>query len=196
MWKAATSYYPQAWEREMLNIKDVNVEAYKYLIAIPPSWYGEKLFEVRHFAMITNKFAVNLDTQDCTCRKWVVSGIPCCHAIATIRFLNLNPKDFVPIWFRRSTYDETYASIIFPVNGHLLWERTSCPDILPPLKRKLPGRPKKKRRLESWELRRDETQMTKGGHRKKCSICRIVGHNRNQCPLHPQPSEEPSQERT
>ncbi|XP_014494997.1 uncharacterized protein LOC106756913 [Vigna radiata var. radiata] len=282
MWKPATSYYPEAWEREMLKIKYVNVEAYKHLIVLPPrywsrsrftgrvvcdtlvnnmseafntiivdargkpiitmleeirvyimkkwatnrikmanmdfqicpkikkrlakesrlcknwipSWCGEKLFEVRHFAMVTNKFVVNLDTQDCTCRKWVVSGIPCCHAIAAMTFLNLNPEDFVPIWFRRSTYDETYASIIFPVNGHLLWERTSYPDVLPPFRRKLPGRPKKKRRLKSWELRRDETQMSKGGHRKKCSICRIVGHNRNQCPLRPQPSEEPSQERS
>ncbi|XP_022632844.1 uncharacterized protein LOC106752445 [Vigna radiata var. radiata] len=209
MWKATTSYYPEAWEREMLKMKDVNVEAYKHLITLPPSvivdargkpiitmleeirvyimkkwatnkikmanmdfqictkikkrlakesrlcknwipsWCGEKLFEVRHFAMVTNKYAVNLDTQDCTCRKWVVSGIPCCHAIATMTFLNLNPEDFVPIWFRRSTYDETYASIIFPVNGHLLWERTSYPDVLPPFRRKLPGRPKKKRRLES-----------------------------------------------
>ncbi|XP_017413021.1 uncharacterized protein LOC108324591 [Vigna angularis] len=259
MWKAATSTYPQAWEREMLNIKDVNVEAYKYLIAIPPrskftgralcdtlvnsmseafnsvivdargnpiitmleeirvylmkkwatniikmcnmnfhicpkirkrltkesnlsknwisSWSGEKMFEVRHFAVMTNKF---------TCRKWVISGIPCCHAIAAMRFLNLDLEEYVLIWFIRSTYDETYASIIFLVNGHLLWERTAFPNVFSPFKRKLPGRPKKKRRLESWELRRDETQMAKGGHRKKCSICRIVGHNRNQCPLRPQ----------
>ncbi|KOM37451.1 hypothetical protein LR48_Vigan03g083300 [Vigna angularis] len=57
------------------------------------------------------------------------------------------------------------------------------------------------------ELRKDETQMTKGGHRKKCSIFRLVGHNRNQCPLLPQdqpdlpqPSEvappQPTQEST
>ncbi|XP_014506569.1 uncharacterized protein LOC106766349 [Vigna radiata var. radiata] len=35
-WKAATSTYPQAWKREILNMKEVNVEAYKYLIVIPP----------------------------------------------------------------------------------------------------------------------------------------------------------------
>ncbi|XP_017410575.1 uncharacterized protein LOC108322825 [Vigna angularis] len=151
-----------------------------------PSWFGDKMFEVRHCAVITNKFAVNLDNQHCSYRKWEIAGIPCYHAIAAIRFLDLDPEQYVPIWFRRSTYDETYASIIFPVNGHLLWERTSCPDILPPFQRKLPGRPKKNKRLESWELRKDETQMTKGGHRKKCSICRLVGHNRNQCPLCPQ----------
>jgi len=36
MWWAVISTYPQAWEREMRNIKEVNLEAYKYLIAIPP----------------------------------------------------------------------------------------------------------------------------------------------------------------
>jgi len=36
MWRAAVSTYPQAWEREMRNIKEANLEAYKYLIAIPP----------------------------------------------------------------------------------------------------------------------------------------------------------------
>ncbi|XP_017419537.1 uncharacterized protein LOC108329701 [Vigna angularis] len=112
------------------------------------SWSAEKLDEVRHFAQITNKFVVNLDSQECSCRKWLITGIPCCHAIAAMKFLNLDPEDYVPISFRRSTYDETYTSIIFPVNGHLLWERTSYPDVLPPLKRTLPGRLKKKRRLE------------------------------------------------
>jgi len=36
MSRVAVSTYPQAWEREMRNIKEVNLEAYKYLIAIPP----------------------------------------------------------------------------------------------------------------------------------------------------------------
>ncbi|XP_014522359.1 uncharacterized protein LOC106778870 [Vigna radiata var. radiata] len=148
-----------------------------------PSWSAEKIFEVRHYAQITNKFAVNLDNQD------------------SMKFLNLDLENYVPIWFRRSTYEEAYASIIFPVNDHLLWERTPYVDVLPPFKRKVPRRPKKKRRLEQWELRRGETQMTKGGHRKKCSICRQVGHKRNKCPTQhqadlPGPSQPPPQQPT
>jgi len=34
-------------------------------------------------------------------------------------------------------------------------------------------------------LRKDNTQISKGGHRKKCSICRQIGHNRNNCPDKP-----------
>jgi len=76
-------------------------------------------------------------------------NIPCCHAIAAMNFINVNVKDFIPICFRRSIYEEIYQSIIFPaVNGEVLWERTPYPDIHPPHKRILPGRPKKK---EGWK---------------------------------------------
>jgi len=34
MWKAAKCPYSQAWEREMMKIKDINDEAFKYLIQI------------------------------------------------------------------------------------------------------------------------------------------------------------------
>ncbi|WVY91088.1 hypothetical protein V8G54_036602 [Vigna mungo] len=250
MWKAAASTYPQAWEKEMLNMKEVNEEAYKHLIAVaPPRYWSRSRFtgrsvcdsltnnmsegfnsvileargkpiitmleEIRVFLM--KRWATNR-TKSCTMdfdicpkirkrltkeanlsknwipRKWLLTGIPCCHAIAAMKFLNLDPENYVPIWFRQLTYEEAYASIIFPVNGHLLWERTPYVDVLPPLNRKLPGRPKKKRR-------RDETQMTKGGHRKKCSICREVGHKRNKCPTQhqtdlPGPSQPPPQQPT
>jgi len=39
--------------------------------------------------------------------------------------------------------------------------------------------------LKEWELRKYNTQIRKGGHRKKCSICRQIGHNRNNCPNKP-----------
>ncbi|XP_014499203.1 uncharacterized protein LOC106760254 [Vigna radiata var. radiata] len=209
MWKAATSTYPQAWEREMLNIKQVNIEEYKYLISIPPrywsrsrftyeavcdsmdnniceafnsvivlargkpiitmleeirlylmkrwatnrtkvaamefticpkintklmkesnlskywipSWSGRKLFEVRHTVVITNKFTVDLESKECSCRKWMISGIPCCHAIAAMNYCNEDPKNFIPSCFTRTTYEATYAAMIYPVNGKLLWEK-------------------------------------------------------------------------
>ncbi|XP_014515422.1 uncharacterized protein LOC106773224 [Vigna radiata var. radiata] len=167
-------------------IKESNLSRYWI-----PSWYGRKLFEVRHTAVITNKFTVNLETKECSCRKWMISGIPCCHAIAAMNYCNEDPKNLIPSCFTRTTYEATYAAMIYPVNGQMLWEKTSFVDVLPPIIRKMPGRPKKKRKLEAWELTKDATQMNIGGHRKKCTICRKLGHNRSKCPLRP-PITEPT----
>ena len=78
------------------------------------SWSAEKLFEVRHFSQLGERFVVNIDEQSCTCRKWGISGIPYCHSLSAMKFLNLNGEDFIPVVFRKSTYKEIYISIIFP----------------------------------------------------------------------------------
>jgi len=51
-----------------------------------------------------------------------------------MNFINVNVEDFIPICFRRSIYEEIYQSIIFPVNGEVLWKRTHYPDVHPPHK--------------------------------------------------------------
>jgi len=149
-------------------------------------WAGDKLFEVRHTSALGEQFVVNIDKRECTCRKWSVSGIPCCHALCVIKFLNINAEDFIPDCFKKCTYEQTYASIVYPINGEQVWEVTSYLDVMPPKKRILSGRPKKKRRLEPWELKKDDTQMSNGGFRKRCSVCRQLGHNRKYCPIRPQ----------
>jgi len=98
---------------------------------------------------LENNLWLTLTKKECTCRKWSVSGIPCCHALSAMKFLNINAKDFIPDCFKKSTYEQTYASIVYPINGHQVWGITSYPDVMPPKKRILPGRPKKKSRLES-----------------------------------------------
>ncbi|KAK7333942.1 hypothetical protein VNO80_30723 [Phaseolus coccineus] len=44
MWRAAGSTYPQAWEREMRAIKEVNDDAFKHLIALPPRFWSKSRF--------------------------------------------------------------------------------------------------------------------------------------------------------
>jgi len=36
MWKAAACTYPEGWEQDMRDIKELNEDAFKYLLAIPP----------------------------------------------------------------------------------------------------------------------------------------------------------------
>ncbi|XP_047172633.1 uncharacterized protein LOC124840599 [Vigna umbellata] len=161
MWRAATTTHPQKWENEMRSIREVNEDAFRHLIAIPPSWSAQKLFEVRHVSQ---------------------TGDNCVHALASMRFLNLNEEDYIHVCFLTSTYEEMYFSIIYPINGNNLWEVTQHPDVIPPSKRKMHGRPKKKRRLEQWELKKNSTRMSKGGLVKRCSKCREVGHIKTRYP--------------
>ena len=65
-------------------------------------------------------------------------------------------------------------------------DQIEFPDVLPPPKRILPRRPKKKRRLEAWEMNKNGKQITKHGLTKKYGICKEVGHNRKSCPKQPQ----------
>ena len=85
------------------------------------------------------------------------------------------------------------------MNGQHLWPMIAFPDVIPPRKRIMPGKPKKKRRLEQWELRKDDSQLRKGGHRKRFRVCCQLGHNRKHWPQVPaqvqssQPTNAPPQ---
>jgi len=138
---------------------------------------------------------VNINKRNCTCRKWAISGMPCCHALTAMKFLNLNGEDFMSDWFRKTTYEETYNSIIYPINDQQAWERTPYPDVFPPQKRVMPRRPKKNKRLEAWEIK-DDTQLIKGGYKKICIVCKGVRHNKTFCPHNTQSKEPQSTKST
>ncbi|WVZ19233.1 hypothetical protein V8G54_006555 [Vigna mungo] len=287
MWSAATATYPQLWESEMRKIKDMNLEAFKYLMATPPRywsrsrfspsshcdtlvnnmcegfnsvllhtrckpiismledirvyimkrwatnrnkmacyqgdvcpkvlnrfqkqswltrywlprWSSDQLFEVIHISQFGEQFVVNLQNKDCSCRGWLITDIPCTHAITAMKFLNLNAEEYIAPWYRKSAYQDTYKSIVYLINGQHVWEITPYPDILPPKKRVMPERPKKKRRLQSWELKKNDSELRKGGRKKACAVCKQLGHNKKTCPQRPRPSshvpaDQPTQQST
>ncbi|WVY91150.1 hypothetical protein V8G54_036664 [Vigna mungo] len=260
MWAAATATYPQLWEAEMLKIKEINLEAYKYLIGIAPRftsrsqcdtlvnnmcegfnsvllhtrtkpivtileeirvyimkgwaknrtkmalyqgsvcpkvlnrflkqswltrywlprWSSDQLFEIIHISQFGEQYVVNLDKQECSCRKWLLTGIPCTHTITAIKFLNVNAEDYIGTWYRKSTYEETYNSIVYPINGQVLWEKTPYPDA------------QEKRRLESWELKKNDTELRKSGSKKAYVVCKQLGHNKRWCPQRPTTTDIPA----
>ena len=136
---------------------------------------GQQIKYLRLGTFTEEKFVLNIDNKHCTCMKWSIIEIPCCHVVAAIKFLNLSEQDFIPHWFRISTYKEIYNSIIYPCNGQHLWIETKFPNVLPLPKRILPRRPKKKRSLEAWDKNKNVKQITKHGLAKKCGICKEIG---------------------
>ena len=65
---------------------------------------------------------------------------------------NFKVDDYIPDYYRVSRYKTIYRFVLYHVNGSNLWAKTPYPDVQPPKFRKMPGRPKKRRNLEQWEI--------------------------------------------
>ncbi|KAL7590858.1 hypothetical protein Lser_V15G33492 [Lactuca serriola] len=112
---------------------------------------GPQQYEVR---LLHEGYGVDLNNRTCACRSWQISGIPCLHAIATILFLNGNVEDYVSVWFTTGMFGSCYRYTIKPINGADLWPTVVANTILPPRRRRLPGRPKVNRKKCLTERRK------------------------------------------
>lgn len=139
---------------------------------------GEFDYEVRHISFNGEKFIVNLSKHECSCRRWMLTGLSCCHAISCMKDQHLQVDDFVPEYYKKECYEACYAPVIYLVNGESLWTKTNVIDLRPfPIKRQ-PGRPKKKRNKEVKEQVRNESQLKREKFGIKCSRFHKDGHNK------------------
>ncbi|KAK7310502.1 hypothetical protein RJT34_08056 [Clitoria ternatea] len=188
LWRAAKSTYTQAWERTMLEMKEINDAAYKELIRLPPRhwsksrWSGNSVYEVNHIRH-DDKFIVDLRARECNCRRWALTGIPCNHAVTCMIHVNESPDTYIPAIYRKQAYGNCYNPIIFPTCGKNMWETVQTNPLQPPPFKRQPGRPKKSRRKDPSE--KDDIRMSRKGLKCKCSVCGATGHNKTTCPSKP-----------
>ncbi|XP_044412227.1 uncharacterized protein [Triticum aestivum] len=122
-------------------------------------------------------YTVNIDTWECTCRKWHVSGIPCCHAIAVFEQTDQNPVEYCAKYFRRDYYRMTYAMSINPIPDVIVppasTDLTQSMGLqpCPILARRQVGRPKEKPADPRIAIKRAV----------RCSRCKGYGHNKATC---------------
>nr|POE84693.1 hypothetical protein CFP56_75641 [Quercus suber] len=89
-------------------------------------------------------------------------------------------EKYVNACYKRTTYIDCYDPIIEPINGQNMWKPSGLPPMQPPIKRRPPGRPKKKRALEPDEPR--SHRKNRGlGISKQCKLCGKLGHNKRSC---------------
>ncbi|XP_012846546.1 PREDICTED: uncharacterized protein LOC105966532 [Erythranthe guttata] len=160
-----------------------------------PTWSGGMVFEVECYEGVSVKqCSVNLEAKTCTCRMWDVSGIPCKHAVSAIFLNKQQPEDYLHPCFSRDAYLATYNFQIFPVPGEHDYVSTGLPPLLPPIMKKQPGRPKKKRNKTADELPSTTTskQIVPSKVSRKnlpvtCAKCLKTGHNKRGCKgdMHP-----------
>ena len=117
-------------------------------------------------------FMVDLDARHCTYRLWDLSGIPCVHAIAAINYIHKTPEGYVHPYFSKDTFLSCYETNIKPVNGSNMWEETPFLKSLPPLVRRMPGRPKTKRkRHRSEQTSKFSTTRVSVARTVRCGKC-------------------------
>ncbi|CAI9291985.1 unnamed protein product [Lactuca saligna] len=143
---------------------------------------GVQKYEVR---IGNDGYVVDLTKNTCRCRSWQVSGIPCEHAVETILYHNKNAEDYVAPWFHTAMFLICYNHTINLLNGSSMWLEAPYMKPLPPQKRRLPGRPTLKRKMDQSEREskgKKRHTSSKVGTVNRCTICRERGHNRSTCP--------------
>uniref|UniRef100_A0A8R7QX94 SWIM-type domain-containing protein n=1 Tax=Triticum urartu TaxID=4572 RepID=A0A8R7QX94_TRIUA len=132
-----------------------------------------------------NEYVVDILKNKCSCRRWQLTGIPCSHSIACLRFERIKPEDKVAACYSIEAYRLAYGHVIMPCRDPAEWQKTNGPPVEPPKYEKKAGRKKKKRIVHPSE--KDEgTRFSKHGVIMHCSVCNSTEHNRRKCTvLHP-----------
>lgn len=162
-------------------IKKIVEKAKKDAVGWSPHWCGDRDYSLFSVTDGIDTYVVNLIERTCACRKWDLTGIPCCHVIAAIYYNQANPEDYVAHWYRKQTFLDTYNNIILPSNGPKLWPQVDTPPILPPYMRRAPGRPKKARRKENDEPKSTSRKGKRNQETVRCKRCKELGHNIRTC---------------
>ncbi|TXG57639.1 hypothetical protein EZV62_015468 [Acer yangbiense] len=145
---------------------------------IIPIWAAEDEYEVKD---ISRHYIVKLNSQQCECGLWQVSGLPCKHVVACINAWRRDLNDYVHNYLKNEACLKTYSFMIHPIPTESTWPDVEANDnVLPLVKKRLPGRPKLARRREVDEQRRDRRS-----NGLKCGLCREFGHNRRSCSRNP-----------
>ncbi|KAG7588426.1 Zinc finger SWIM-type [Arabidopsis suecica] len=138
------------------------------------SQVNQHVFEVKGGTLV---HVVNLETRDCTCCVFNITKIPCAHAIAVAKHINLNEYDYVDTLYSNKRWTLAYSESIYPVGDRTQWEVPA--DVAafvcrPPSSRVPSGRPKKKRIPSGWEYGKSAINY-------KCRRCGQNGHNKSSC---------------
>nr|XP_043625843.1 uncharacterized protein LOC122597295 [Erigeron canadensis] len=134
------------------------------------------------------RWEVVLNERKCTCRVWQVKGLPCIHVSAFIGSIRDTHWDkYVVRCFTIEKFKEAYALEIAPMPGKDQWVNKAFGEkIYPPIIKRPPGRPKKKRIIPASEPKR----------RQQCARCGQYGHRDKTCKNPPCEGYDPYQPST
>ncbi|XP_074315128.1 uncharacterized protein LOC141651309 [Silene latifolia] len=114
---------------------------------------------------VTHKGAqkvVHLERRKCSCKNWELTGMPCPHAIVCIMDQREEVLDYVDEAYSKAMYTRCFEHAITAMPGYQDWEKVGQVAPLPPPFKRLPSRPKlKKRKREAGEESSGATKKNK-----------------------------------
>ncbi|GKD75108.1 hypothetical protein Tco_1333390, partial [Tanacetum coccineum] len=134
-------------------------------------------------------YGVNLINRTCDCGMWPLSGIPCVHSVAAYMHCQLSADIGVSEWYSQSKWYDAYQFSIKPVPGSRMWKKNNNVPPLPPIIRRMPGRPRFKRIRHPTE---SDHHVSRFGRPITCQNCWERGHNKGSCknPSRPKPPSD------
>jgi hypothetical protein len=156
----------------------------------------DHFYEVQ-FTQTLQEYLVNLLDHSCSCRAWQSLGYPCGHAIAVILARREDPQTYAKSFFTLDAYKQTYEHPIIPpqyrdfsqpleyhedTDSNVDADGESNPPsdpnkVMPPIARRPPGRPKKRRIRGQPDIGRNGLPK----RTQRCTQCKNVGHSRRTC---------------
>ena len=111
-------------------------------------------------------------SRSCSCRLWEIDYFPFKHGFCAIKRSEKDLNCFLDDYYHIRSYYDSYLNSIYPVPS--MWKPNVVVDdyvVLPPLWKRLVGRPRTERIPSKGEIMRI-----------RCSRCRKMGtHNRKTC---------------
>ncbi|KAL7253599.1 hypothetical protein ACSBR1_008019 [Camellia fascicularis] len=130
---------------------------------------NDDVYEVHSFPSVM----VDVGRRTCSCFKWQINDFPCAHAVVAIRNSGLDLYELVIPYYHVAEYQNSYAQNIIPIPTVEKPQFNSADFVIqPPVVKRPPGRPKKKRMLSKGE----QVQQI------RCGRCQRMGnHNEKTC---------------
>ncbi|CAH1444419.1 unnamed protein product [Lactuca virosa] len=138
---------------------------------------GLNTFETRNLG---ESYGVDMEKKTCTYRIWQMNGYGCVHSVATISYVNRDVEAFVDPLYCACIYMNTYKYSIGSMNGSAMWPPIDYIPPLPPLRRKMPGRPTIKRKRDGTEVS-GSYRVSKAGKKMVYGVCKKSSHNKSTC---------------
>ncbi|XP_057540707.1 uncharacterized protein LOC130818545 [Amaranthus tricolor] len=89
------------------------------------------VFQVAHHIDVLE---VDIERRTCTCMKWDLKWIPCCHVVASISYLHKDVELFVDECNTKDAYTRAYTGSIAPYFGERHWPKIDMSIDPPPSK--------------------------------------------------------------